>query len=109
PLPDDRTPALMPLKALILLTLLSRTPHHKDSESWESREARMELVASGIDASVAMATCTETDESFPIPEGCKPIWGGTQKSLAMLLVTQAVSEERRVRTGGRRARAPEAT
>lgn len=82
----------MPLKALILLTLLSRTPHHKDSESWESREARMELVASGIDASVAMATCTETDESFPIPEGCKPIWGGTQKSLAMLLVTQAVSE-----------------
>src|SRR5690606_30080151 len=30
--------------------------------------------------------------SFPIPEGCKPIWGGTQMSLAMFLVTQAVSE-----------------
>lgn len=78
-------PTPMALKALILLTLLSRTPHHKDTESWESRESRMELVAAGIEESVHQATCKELAE-------CTPIWGGTEKSLAMLLVTQAVSE-----------------
>jgi hypothetical protein len=78
----------MALKALILLTLLSRTPYHRDVETWDEREARMELVADAIHDSATRATCTESHKK----EGCKPIWGGSAKSMSMLLVTQAVSE-----------------
>lgn len=88
PRPCYRTPDTMALKALILLTLLSRTPYHRDTETWEEREERLELVADAIHDSATRATCTETHKK----EGCKVIWPYSSRSISMLLVEQAVSE-----------------
>lgn len=80
----------MIIKAFILLALLSRTPHHLDTETWSEREERMELVADSIMIAVDRATCHEQ------PEGpCKSIWDDSaygRKSLAVLLVIQANHE-----------------
>jgi hypothetical protein len=79
----------MVLKALILLALLSRTPYYRDVETWGERESRMTLVGDAVSHAATKATCTG---EFGEDAACKPIWGGTPKSLAMLLITQGVAE-----------------
>lgn len=81
----------MTLKALILLTLLSRTPFHLDTETWDEREERLEEVSQNVVSATDLATCYEGGDTA-IPEGCKRIWPDSRKSLAILLVEQAVSE-----------------
>ena len=78
----------MTLKALILLILLSRTPHHMDTETWDEREERMTIIANSVMFAADWATCTDQ----PAEEECKPIWGRSRKELAFLLVTQAIFE-----------------
>jgi hypothetical protein len=73
----------MSLKALILLALLSKDPHSKDIETWQQREARMEIMADAVVSAVNVATCTEQ------PSDCRRIWPGSPKELAMSLVTLA--------------------
>lgn len=81
----------MPLKALILLTLLSRTPFHQDTESWIEREGRLVDVSHAIISAADLAVCYGEGDTA-IPDGCKRIWPDSRKSLAILLVEQAISE-----------------
>lgn len=77
----------MELKALILLTLLSLTPHHKDTESWKERVERMEIVAKSVWMASKLATCRGIED-----ERCQRVWPGSQKALAMLLISQGKHE-----------------
>lgn len=83
----------MSIKALILLALLSRTPHYRDTETWEERENRLSLVADAIDNASLKATC-QGGHAPPKddPAACPRLWPGSRKTLAFLLVTQAVHE-----------------
>jgi hypothetical protein len=76
----------MPIKALILLALLSRTPHHKDVETWQAREDRLTLTADAIAEASLRATCQLDDSE------CTRLWPASAKALALLLVTQAQHE-----------------
>ena len=49
----------------------------------------MDLMAEGIKVSVDRATCHNRPEG---EKSCKRIWGGSQRSLGMLLIEQAISE-----------------
>lgn len=77
----------MPLKTLILLTLLSKEPYSKDTETWQQREDRMEIVASAIIEATDNATCYGKEE-----EPCEVLWPGSREELAFLLVATAHHE-----------------
>jgi len=79
----------MTLKALILLALLSRTPHHLDTETWSEREVRLGGVAEDIAWTADHMTCHGFEESH-----CTRLWPASRKALAMALVAQAVFESR---------------
>ena len=83
----------MLLKQLIFLVLLAQTPHYRDTETWEAREARLSLVAEAIDDASLRATC---QGPYAPPKddlaSCKRLWPGSRKTLSYLLVTQALHE-----------------
>lgn len=83
--------ARMTIKALILLVLLSRTPHHRDTEGWNERKARLELVANAISDASLRATC---QGPYTPREGekCRRLWPASAKAIAFLLATQAIHE-----------------
>jgi len=74
----------------ILLVLLSLHPYYTDKETKEERTARMTTVANAIDTASSRATCTEPYTQ----DECKPIWTGSKRQLALLLVTKAWWESR---------------
>lgn len=71
----------------IFALLLSLPAAHSDAETWEEREARMMIVATAIDEATALATCTA--QHAPTNDyTCEPIWKGSKKDLAVLLITK---------------------
>lgn len=77
----------------ILLVLLSLPPHYLDKETIEERTDRMTTIATAVDAVSARATC-----SAPYDDSeCKRVWLGSQRELALLLVTKAWWESRLAR------------
>jgi hypothetical protein len=68
----------------LVTVLMSIQPWYGDQESWDDRQARMTLVAQGIDDASSRMTCSD---AFKIPE-CKRKWPGSKKQLALLLVTK---------------------
>lgn len=81
---------MMDLTQYILLILMSLPAAHRDTESWEERNGRMEVTARAIDAASSRATCTGKFES----QDCERIWHGAKKDLALLLVTKGWWESR---------------
>lgn len=80
----------MGLNALILL---SRTPHHLDTESWTERETRLASVSKNIVDAVDRATCHNgapdlRETGLP----CQVLWPLSRKSLAVLLVVNGEFE-----------------
>lgn len=91
----------MSIKAIITLTLLSQTPHYRDTETWSEREERLVETSEAVDDASLRATCqgpyapkegTPGSPASASGETCTRIWPDSQKSLAMLLVTQAILE-----------------
>lgn len=70
--------------SIILTMLLSLVPAYNDKETWEEREARMEIVAQSIDDAVSNQTCTGKYEN-PL---CIKKWPHSKKMLAVLLITK---------------------
>jgi hypothetical protein len=63
----------------ILLVLLSFQPFQGDTETFEARTQRMSVVAHAIENAANKATCYEQ------PAGCKRIWSGSRRELAVAL------------------------
>lgn len=83
----------MSIKAIITLTLLSQTPHYRDTETWSEREERLVETSEAVDDASLRATCQGPyAPKEGTPDACTRIWPDSQKSLAMLLVTQAIHE-----------------
>lgn len=82
----------MTIKALIFLVLLSRTPHHRDTETWAERAERLDLVADAISSAALRATCQGPHAPAEGDEECPRLWPGSAKGLAFLLATQALHE-----------------
>lgn len=83
----------MLLKQLILLVLLAQTPHYRDTESWEGREARLEIIAEGIHNASLRATC-QGPYAPPADRqaDCARLWPSAMKDLAFMLATQSIHE-----------------
>lgn len=80
----------MNLIQFITMVLLSLEPSYSDNEPWDVRTQRMETVAKAIDDAAAQATCSDAHAV----ETCKPMWPGSKRELALLLVTKGYWESR---------------
>lgn len=80
----------MSMHTLLLAILLSLPPAAADTENYSARTARMSTIAQAIGAASSRATCA----GWPEGSKCKPIWPGTQKSLALLTLTVGWWESR---------------
>lgn len=76
----------MLFKAL-LAAALALPAYYRDREPPEDRRLRLETIARAVDIASARAVCASEAE-------CKPIWPGTRRELAFLLLTQAWYETR---------------
>jgi hypothetical protein len=74
------------LKELVLAILMSNRPFYGDTESWDERQARMEIAADAVVEATDYVNCHEQ------PAPCKHRWGKTRKEIAMLLLTQLLFE-----------------
>lgn len=77
------------------MLLLAQTPHHRDTETWQEREERLTLIQDTIVNAADAATCqgpfTNKEDTSP-EDKCVRVWPGSKRSLAVLLVAQAVHE-----------------
>lgn len=77
---------------------------HGDTETAEGRAARLRTIAEAINIATLHAVCMKEAPPFPVLEGddapegevdanaCKPVWRGSPRELAFLLLTQAYFE-----------------
>jgi len=68
----------------LLIILLGLPPAYTDNETWDERTERMEVVATAIDNAASKATCQDRYEN----KECVRTWTGSNKQLALLLITK---------------------
>lgn len=73
---------------------------HGDTETAEERTVRLRMIAEAINIATLHAVCMKDAPPFPVLEGeedapapdCIPVWRGSPRELAFLLLTQAYFE-----------------
>lgn len=80
----------MGLSEILVVLMLGMPAYHLDKEPEAERRARLEVIAEAVVDASALATCTSP---YARP-GCGVLWRGSQRDLALLLVTQAYWESR---------------
>ncbi len=97
----------------LLTAALTFSAWYGDVETQEQRRSRLETIASAINIAALHATCSKHAPEFPVltkseggerstdeesasekKKSCSPIWSGSARRLAFLLLTQAYFETR---------------